>query len=238
MVEPVIDQGLVYDASRVPQLEACWLDAEHWRREGRVLMQARGRGQVLVVDSPIGPLALRHYRRGGHVARWLGDRYLWTGATRTRALREYRLLEQLWARGLPVPEPVAAGFQRRGPFYTADLLTRFLPGCRTLAQRLAARELDRGLAERIGAMLAEFHRHGVEHRDLNAHNVLVGENGRTWLLDFDRGRIRSVAPGWQRATIRRLRRSLSKLAAEASVGTEFATWVEAAWQKALDGERR
>jgi len=61
-----------------------------------------------------------------------------------------------------------------------------------------------------GRCIRRFHDAGVQHADLNAHNVMLGEDGEVWLLDFDRGRLRR--PGrWQGRVIARLARSLSKL---------------------------
>jgi 3-deoxy-D-manno-octulosonic acid kinase len=50
----------------------------------------------------------------------------------------------------------------------------------------------------------------VQHADLNAHNIMLGENGEVWLLDFDRGRLRT--PGsWRGRVLDRLARSLAKI---------------------------
>jgi 3-deoxy-D-manno-octulosonic acid kinase len=59
-------------------------------------------------------------------------------------------------------------------------------------------------------MLANFHRKGVDHADLNISNILLDADGRPYLVDFDRGRIRRSNPVWQQANIRRLERSFAK----------------------------
>ncbi len=68
----------------------------------------------------------------------------------------------------------------------------------------------------IGRCLRNFHARGVYHADLNAHNILLGENEReVWLIDFDRGAVRP--PGWwSDANLVRLQRSLHKITAAAS----------------------
>ena len=82
----------------------------------------------------------------------------------------------------------------------------------TLADRLAVAGIGRELAEEVGALVARFHREGVWHADLNAHNVLIAPGG-LYLIDFDRGRLRDVAEGWRLANLQRLRRSMLKLGA-------------------------
>lgn len=207
------ESAILFDAGPAVQPDERWFDPEHWRAQGKLHDQARGgRGSVVFVDTPAGVCALRHYHRGGMVAPILGDRYLWTGRELTRGFAEFRLLAELRQRGLPVPPPIAARYRRRGPYYTADLLTRRIEHTRTLAECIASGELDAELAGRVGALIAPFHAQGVDHADLNAHNVLIGPNG-LWLVDFDRGRIRPSRGEWGPANLHRLRRSLLKLGA-------------------------
>ena len=87
-----------------------------------------------------------------------------------------------------------------------------------------SKRLDNALATEVGALVARFHRAGVWHADLNAHNVLV-TSGALYLIDFDRGRLRKPAPRWCRANLRRLRRSLLKLGA----GTDPAAFEQNVW---------
>lgn len=205
--------AILFDAGLAVQPDDRWFEPEHWRAQGKLHDTAHGgRGSVVFVDTSAGVCALRHYHRGGMVAPVLGDRYLWTGRDRTRGFNEFRLTAELLRRGLPVPAPVAARYRRRGIHYTADLLTRRIEDARTLAEFIAAGALDAELASRVGVLVARFHAQGVDHADLNAHNVLIGPGG-LWLVDFDRGRIRASQGGWCRGNLRRLRRSMLKLGA-------------------------
>ena len=63
-------------------------------------------------------------------------------------------------------------------------------------------------------MIARFHRAGLDHADLNAHNILFDSNGRGWLIDFDRGVLRIPATHWRERNLKRLLRSLLKLRGE------------------------
>jgi 3-deoxy-D-manno-octulosonic acid kinase len=165
-----------------------------------------------MIDTPAGECVLRHYHRGGMVARLMGDRYLWTGADKTRCFAEFRLLQTIAGWGLPAPQVVAARYQRAGLYYRADLITCRIPHTHTLAECITASRFDDELAQEVGAVVARFHRKGVWHADLNAHNILVAE-AALYLIDFDRGQIRSPGDGWRMANLQRLRRSLFKLGA-------------------------
>lgn len=207
-VQPTPRGAILFDAALAAAPDPAWF------RPGASARRLRaGRGDVTFFDTAFGACVLRHYRRGGLVARVNRDRYVWTGASRTRSFREFRLLAALHALGLRVPAPVAARYEREGLHYRADLVTRRIVGARTLAERLAAGELDAAIGARVGRTLAGFHVHGAWHADLNAHNVLVDASGSIWLLDFDRGRLREPAMGWQQANLARLRRSFAKLGA-------------------------
>jgi 3-deoxy-D-manno-octulosonic acid kinase len=158
---------------------------------------------------------LRQYLRGGLVARLSRDRYIWRGADRTRSFAEFRLMRLLISRGLPVPQPIAASYVREGFRYRAAILLERIQDVRSLADR--ALVAGSGAPwEEAGRLIARFHREGLQHADLNAHNLLFDGNGRGWMIDFDRGRMRIPATGWREANLRRLKRSLIKLRGERS----------------------
>ena len=222
--------AMLYDASRGGQPQERFFDRGHWRSLGAIEETAGGRGTVAFVRHGEQRWVLRHYRRGGLVARILDDGYLYTGADRTRAFREWRLLLRLRAANLPVPSPVAARYTRSGLLYRADLITDELPTRRTLAQALAAAPLDAPAWRAIGTCIGRLHAAGVHHADLNAHNVLVGPDDDVYVLDFDRGRIRPRG-AWERAVCERLQRSLLKVTAILPAGR----FDDAAWREFLRG---
>lgn len=212
--------AILFDAAVSPQVEDDWFDPEAWRGQGALRQQAGGRGGVAIIDTPAGECVLRHYRRGGLVAGLMGDRYLWKGADHTRSFMEFRLLGRIAELGLPSAPPVACRYRRHGLFYTADLMTRRIGNAQTLAECLSSGRLDGEMAELVGALVARFHRAGIWHADLNAHNILVTDD-ELYLIDFDRGRIREPADSWQQANLLRLRRSLVKLGAAAQGESVF-----------------
>jgi 3-deoxy-D-manno-octulosonic acid kinase len=224
--------AMLYDASCLGQPDSAVFEPEHWRARGALEAQPGGRGSIAFVRTPAGQRwVLRHYHRGGQVARLLGDRYLWTGASRTRAFREWRLLRRLRDWGLRVPQPVAARYRLDGLTYRADLLTVELPVRLTLAQALRKGTLPGSRWTAIGRAIGALHAHGVQHADLNAHNLLLGgTDEEVYVLDFDRGRIRERG-AWEHRVLARLRRSLEKVTADLPPDR----FVESHWRALLAG---
>ena len=182
-----------------------------WAERGELSDVTRGRGSAWFIASTPHQWALRHYRRGGVIARISRDRYVWAGETRVRAFLEWRLLAALVRRGLPVPTPVAARYTRHGLWYRCDLITQRIVGAEPLSSILARTVVDERTWREIGATVARFHAARVDHADLNAHNVLLDEKGTVSVIDFDRGRLRAPGP-WARRNLSRLQRSLVKVA--------------------------
>ncbi len=222
---------MLYDASRAGNADASWFDRAWWSGRGQVRPAAEGRGAVLFIDADARRLVLRHYRRGGWMTRLRGDRFLWRNEAFTRSFVEWNLLYVMHRAGLPVPLPIAAAYRRAGRFsYTADLLTEQIPFVMSLAAQLRQSPLPLTGWVAIGRCLRRFHDNGICHADLNAHNVLLGENEAVWLVDFDRGRLRH--PGfWCDSNLVRLRRSIEKIT-ESLPPERFS---EADWASLLDG---
>jgi 3-deoxy-D-manno-octulosonic acid kinase len=194
-------------------------DPNFWTARKEIAAVSTGRGSAWFIGPAPHRWVLRHYRRGGFIANISKDRYLWAGEDRVRAFAEWRLLEYLTQRNLQVPKPVAAFYRRSGPTYRCDLITLRIPRSQPLSSALSAATLsaaaDASIDWRgIGQAVARLHRLGVDHADLNAHNILVGDGGVS-IIDFDRGRLR--APGsWAAANLARLQRSLTKIGAVAN----------------------
>lgn len=235
-MKPVLLQegrrAILYDADRVPHPAAIPFDHNSAVDPEPVVGAGRGAVWRVRVDGTVA--ALRQYRRGGLVRRLLRSAYLWTGLERTRAIHEWRLLAELHAEGLPVPAPLAARVTRTGFWYRAELLTEWVPGTRSLVARLADRELPDATWAAVGAALRRFHVAGVWHADLNAHNVLIDDAGRVFVVDFDRGRRRRRDGRWARKNLARLRRSLEKVHATGRA----LYYTRAGWSALLDGYGR
>jgi len=227
---------MLYDASRASNFAEVWFDPEWWRSRDALEGSAPGRGSTLFLRGERQEFALRHYLRGGLVARVVHDRYLWSGEDETRPFAEWALTHHLHRAGLPVPAPVAARYRRDGLLYTGDLITERLAGTRSLAMLVGLGALSLSVWIDIGRCVGRFHAKGVCHADLNAHNVLLTDDGEVFLIDFDRCALRP--PGlWEDSNLVRLRRSLEKVT-ERLPRERFD---EPDWQSLLDGylaERR
>jgi 3-deoxy-D-manno-octulosonic acid kinase len=226
------DGAILYDTDILNQISPAAFTPSAWGSASVVGGELRsgGRGNTMIVSDGDNEFVLRHYRRGGLPGKLIRDTYFWAGEDATRSFREWRLLYKVHRMGLPVPRPVAAGYRRKGPFYTADLLTLRVPGIRSLAERILGTAESRSFWRGIGAGIHEFHEAGVYHADLNAYNVQVDPNNKVCLLDFDRGEMRE--PGvWRQKNIARLHRSLRKIRAL----DKRVVFGKAEWNELLEG---
>jgi 3-deoxy-D-manno-octulosonic acid kinase len=185
-------------------------EPQFWAARGELVAVSAGRGASWFVESGPHRWVLRHYRRGGLMARLAQDRYFWAGEARVRSFAEYRLLARLVQRGLPVPQPVAARYQRSGMSYRCDLIMQRIADAQPLSAMLAVAALSEASWRAIGTTLARLHQEGVDHADLNAHNILLDSRGLISVIDFDRGRVHDRG-AWTWRNLSRLRRSLAKI---------------------------
>ncbi len=200
----------LYDGSRLSDFSPRLLNPEFWQQQNQVIGQVHGRGITWFVDYHGDELVLRHYYRGGLVGKIINDSYWFKSYETTRAVREFYLLLKLSNLGLPVPQPIACRVIKATMFYTADLLMSRIKNARDLVAILSEQSLTISLWQKIGATIKEFHQQGVFHHDLNAHNILIDENDKVWIIDFDKGEQRPVNKSWQTSNLERLKRSFLK----------------------------
>ena len=190
-----------------------------------------GRARVSYFEHEGIKLVLKHYYRGGLIASIVKDKYLGFDIEKTRAFKEFRLLEKMQKLGLPVPAVIAARVEK-GPFYfRADLITKEIEGARTLSDTLTNRPLDAVLWKKIGHCIKAFHLHNIYHADLNARNILLSEPGDVYLIDFDNSGFRLDSESWKMMNLARLKRSLLKF----KKNTVDFNFDENAWSALLDG---
>jgi 3-deoxy-D-manno-octulosonic acid kinase len=201
--------AILFDSQRLQQARPEWFDPGWWGERARPVASG-GRGSAWFVEAPFGAAVLRAYLRGGWMAKLSRDSYIWHGSERTRSFSEFRLTRALHALGLPVPRALGACYRRTGATYSAAILVERLAGVRSLAER-AVEDPARAPWDQAGRLVARFHRAGLDHADLNAHNLLFEDEGRGWMIDFDKCQMRIPATGWRERNLVRLRRSLLKL---------------------------
>lgn len=202
---------IVYDEDRVQSISQEWFDPDHWREREDQTPISGGRGAAYFIQGDFGRAVLKQYRRGGLLGKLVRDQYLFTGFRRSRAIAEFYLLAQMRAKGLPVPKPIAALCRCSGLLAKMAIITERIPHRMSLAQSLE-KETSAGHWLEAGRMVRRFHEAGLMHGDLNLHNILLGQDGSVFLIDFDKSRIMKPGSRWQQANIRRVRRSLDKLA--------------------------
>lgn len=226
--------AILFDRTQLRQPDPAWFDPVHWGDAAQSVAEGgRGGAWFITLGEDEGEAFLRHYLRGGLVAKLSRDAHLWRGIQHVRSFSEFRLLRMLRAKRLPVPLPFAASYRREGLHYRAAILMQKLEGVRSLAALAASGEAPWGEA---GQLVARFHRGGLDHADLNAHNLLFDAMGQGWMIDFDRSRLRIPATAWREANLLRLQRSLRKLCGARSleqVDADFAR-LRAAYQQAWD----
>ena len=200
---------MLYDTLRTSNFSPAFFDPEYWRGHDAIEGSALGRGTTWFIRSGESRFVLRHYRRGGLMAKVSKDAYLWRGESERRSFAEWYLTYHLYRAGLPVPAPIAARYRRQGVFYRADLITQRIEDSESLAAKLAQGPISLTQWIAIGRCIRRFHDAGVHHADLNAHNILLTPQ-QVYLIDFDRGELRKRG-WWADTNLVRLYRSLEKV---------------------------
>jgi 3-deoxy-D-manno-octulosonic acid kinase len=181
----------------------------YWREKHKITGHATGRGTTWFVDLEHLEGALRHYRRGGMLGKLVQDSYFFSGWESTRSFQEFQLLNIMKDAGLHVPRPIAARAVKRGPFYTADLLSEKIPKSRDLVSILQEAPLPAEIYQKIGREIRKMHDLQVNHTDLNIHNILIDDDDKVWLIDFDKC-YQQPGDEWKTSNLARLKRSFEK----------------------------
>ena len=137
------------------------------------------------------------------------DRYVWQGLSRARSFAEFDLMRTLWLAGLPVPRPLAAAVWRGRFTYRAAILTARIAGATPLSQANRPE-----IWSNAGRVIAEMHRLGAWHADLNVFNILIDDQAQVWLIDFDRGHLGHLTDAQRADNLSRLLRSVRKVVPE------------------------
>lgn len=217
-------------------MHADWFNAEYWRTNNAITGTSTGRHTTWFIKPPseIGgsDWVLRHYYRGGLIAKITRDKFVYVGLKRTRGFLEVKLLDYMQQMGLPVPAVIGARIQRHGLFYRADLLMEKIEA-KDLVAKLSLSKLSKEIWHSIGKTIALFHQKGIYHADLNAHNLLIDDANKVWLIDFDRCEKRPIQDAWQQNNIERLHRSFIK---EKGLISNF-NFDDESWKYLLEGYR-
>ncbi|MEZ9761372.1 3-deoxy-D-manno-octulosonic acid kinase [Vibrio splendidus] len=204
------NQVIWFDESLIsPQMVKQAFKVEYWQQQNKIIGSATGRGTTWFVELPSMQAALRHYRRGGLFGKLVEDSYIYIGDENTRSYQEFELLNRLKEFGVNVPRPIAARVVKNGFIYTADLLSEKVPNARDLVTILQESALPKEMYQKIGLEVRKMHAAQVNHTDLNIHNILIDEQGKVWIIDFDKC-FQKQGESWKQDNWNRLLRSFKK----------------------------
>lgn len=232
--EKIFHHGNVYcryNANIVHEFSGQFFEPSYWQEKQAVIGTAQGRGTTYFVEFFEQQWVLKHYYRGGMIGRIINDTYLFTGYDNTRAAKEYQLMKALERLNLPAPKAVGFRVVKSGIGYRADMITERIVDAQDLVTLLGQKSLPGDMWRKIGACIKQFHAHGIYHDDLNIHNILIDEQDKVWLIDFDRGEQRAIQSSWQQHNMDRLLRSFKK--ERNKLATMY--WQTNDWQTLLSG---
>jgi 3-deoxy-D-manno-octulosonic acid kinase len=202
----------------IPDIHRC-CDVDYWKDADLIVGSAKGRGTTWFIQLPQMQAALRHYRRGGLFGKLINDHYLYLSHENTRSYQEFFLLQKLYFAGVSVPRPIAACIVKKTVCYQADLLSERIANAQDLVSVLQTRTLSAEIYQNIGLEIAKMHQVSVNHTDLNIHNLLLDENDKVWIIDFDKCKQIDTekADAWKRHNLARLLRSFEKEQVKAGI---------------------
>ena len=198
-----------FDDEIITDLSQALFDAQYWQEQDKVVGSATGRGTTWFVQLENMQAALRHYRRGGLFGKIVKDHYWFTGWEQTRSAQEFKLLQNLIDAGVNVPRPIAARAVKSGFTYQADLLSERIPNAKDLVSILLEKPLSEAMYQKVGQEIAKMHRANVNHTDLNIHNILIDDQDKVWIIDFDKC-AQQPDGEWKQGNLVRLKRSFLK----------------------------
>lgn len=190
--------ALVHPAC-VPDLSDALLDGR-----GATPATLNGRATLLRCPIPFGSALIRPYRRGGAVAKILGDRFVF----RNRPQWEFMLHCHLWKAGVPTVMPLGVMWEKSGIFVRGAYATLELQTKDLLEYLRTNPAPDPAYLAECGRTIRAMHRAGILHGDLQVKNMLVTSHTGL-VLDFANAQpYGKLFPG---RDLKRLKRSFVKL---------------------------
>ncbi len=225
----VDNQTIWYDETLLKEDPKQVFSPEFWQQNGQVIGSAQGRGTTWFVKTKLLDAALRHYRRGGLFGKIVNDSYFFSCWEKTRSYQEYQLLQVLIGAGVNVPRPIAARAIKQGLVYQADLLSEKIANAKDLVSVLSETALSDEMYQKIGQEIRKMHDAQVNHTDLNIHNILIDDQEKVWIIDFDKCN-RQSGDDWKQSNLDRLKRSFEK-----EVGKRNVAWQERDYVMLIEG---
>lgn len=140
---------------------------------------------VVKGDTGVRKVVVKHYRRGGAL-HLINKHYYLSTFTASRAKREFEFLELVRRKGVNAPLPIAYAI-KGGFIYRNWLATEEIPNTSDLC---FLGENDYAKIEKYTVELARqikiLIKNKIFHVDLHPGNVIVDENDKLYILDFDK----------------------------------------------------
>ncbi len=240
MIECINNNGekIWYESDLLSHAQAqLAFDIDYWKNNDKITGSAQGRGTTWFIEyEDRKDIALRHYYRGGFFGKILTDQFLFRSWVNSRSVQEMKILDALVKSAVNVPTPLGARTVRHGCYYTCDIITARISDAQDLVSVLVNDSIEPDVYLKIGREIKKMHRAGVNHADLNIHNILLDAYSKVWLIDFDKCRLTSSSSSdasnrWQQSNLDRLKRSFLK-----EFGKHNIHWQESKdWQSLLAG---
>jgi tRNA A-37 threonylcarbamoyl transferase component Bud32 len=175
--------------------------------DGRV--EKRGRGYTKIICFEGRKLFVRKYIHGGLLRGVLGDLFL----SERRAITEMEILNSLKAKGFPVPSALCVIAQDVLCLKRLFIVQEWIGDAEDLLECLKrSRGLGRArLIRRVAFWLSALAKEGVILRDLHLRNILVGQHGQLWFVDFDRAETRWLSAKDVSMMLMRIERYVDKM---------------------------
>ena len=156
-----------YDPDVFDNFSSKLFNIDYISKEGLIKSVTDGRGKALELQYENKSYFIKHYIRGGFVAKVSYDRYILRSLASTRAVKEYNLLNIMNEKGLPVPKAAALQIIMSRFTYKADLITRTIENEGTLYEFIKNKKMNNKLWDELGITLERFFQEHVYHSDLN-----------------------------------------------------------------------
>lgn len=202
---------IIYNKSLVENIGLETFDASNFALNP-IAVSVGGRNSAWFIKVNNINAVLRHYRRGGMIGKIIKNNYVWVGLEKTRSFHEFNILNKIYNLGLCVPQPIAAITQRTGLTYRAAIIVTTIENSKTLAEIILQDEnVNETISSSVAKSILKLHDSGFWHADLNAYNILIDDENRAWIIDFDKALNIELTAAQRKNNLLRLQRSILKI---------------------------
>ncbi len=163
----------------------------------------QGRGLVQEIPLSNQKAFIKSFLRGGLISQLIENKFLHTHfckdvyCIKYRPFGELKILENLYAQGIPVPKPLAAYVKTScfGLLYQGAIATEKIHGAKNLLSIIkeskdskdpSLNEWVKNISLEAGKISKKILNAGIFHVDLHLGNVLLDQNNNVFIIDFDR----------------------------------------------------